>query len=146
VQALAARRESDTLVREGGGDARCNVHFLVHHDRQRRRRWSTVDLDHHRTTMVGYGKTCGRHFRVPSPFRWLAPDVYRSVIYETGDVRRSTSRRGYPVVPLPQEAFLTGRTLVRLVIAARDVSLAISHGVRGKSFSQKMQRIFFLEK
>jgi len=47
---LVARRESDMLVREGGGDgdggggvgvggnARCNIHFLIHDDRQRQQR------------------------------------------------------------------------------------------------------------
>lgn len=89
MQALAARRESDMLVREGGGgggDARCNVHFLVHHDRQRRQRrrqWSTVDLDHHRTTMVGYSRAAAI-FAKPFSIR-LAPDVYRGIFRDLRD-------------------------------------------------------------
>lgn len=85
-------RESDTLVREGGGgggDARCNVHFLVHHDRQRRRRWSTVDLDHHRTTMVGLWAAVRPPFSRAKPFSMAgAGCVSRR---DLRDRRRSTS-------------------------------------------------------
>ncbi|KAL0107081.1 hypothetical protein PUN28_015549 [Cardiocondyla obscurior] len=62
-------------------------HACSRRRRQRRRRCSTADLDHHRTTMVGYGRPCGRHFRAPSPFRWLAPDRERERERRRSDCR-----------------------------------------------------------
>jgi len=57
---LVARRESDMLVREGGGDgdggggvgvggnARSNIHFLIHDDRQRQQRRRRAAMEHSR--------------------------------------------------------------------------------------------------
>lgn len=158
MQALAdlvARRESDMLVREGGGDrgggvgvggnARCNIHFLIRHDRQRQQRRTAMEhsrprppSDHH-----GWLWPCGHHFRTraPSPFWWLTPSkvciAASFVIYETTPrlLPRSTCRADMPwsrsfhlSYSMEEGAILIA---VRFVIVTRDVSLIIFRKVYG---------------